>query len=304
MYRKNAECIKTFQTWSGLKKHLNVCLKNVSEFISEENQEFRIDNNGSIANIDDEGDTQPEILCNRIPVIYSNPDLSSEESELNENIKSAIQEQTPDFHSRFVEQMQSYALKVENLAVAQNVKDCVFNLTEDLLKNVLEFNCASLKQNLNSLDGRVSEVLNIAQYDVLNEMHKYNTVYKRNKLCEENEFYVKPEEKAIGTHWETRGDPQTKKSYPHHTQSILQYVPITKTLKSLFQQRGFKKAYFDYNSESTGNKHKCTQDNFKDFCCGNVYKRNSMFKKYPDSLQLQIFNDGFEMCDALKSKTN
>lgn len=81
-------------------------------------------------------------------------------------------------------------------------------------------------------------------------------------------------------------------------------MPITKTLKSLFRQDHFKKLYFDYNAESTGSKHKCTHDNFEDFCCGHVYKKIDLFKQHPESIQLQLFNDGFEMCDALKSKSN
>lgn len=76
-------------------------------------------------------------------------------------------------------------------------------------------------------------------------------------------------------------------------------MPITETLKSLFRQKHFKKLYCDFNTISGGNKHECIPGNYKDFCCGEV-----LFENHPDSLQIQIFTDGFEMCDPLKSKTN
>lgn len=306
---KNANCAKTFQTWNGLKKHLQTCVKSVNEFTSNENQDFCTDDNCSDTNSYNETVTQRNILASKIPVTYKNDsnnifDSECEEIDPTENNETIKTGDEPNFHSRMVEQIQCFAYKVESFGVAQNVKDNVFNLAENLLKDVYEFICASVNHNKNSHDNDIPEILNVAQYDVLNEIRKYNTVFKRNKLCEENELYVKPEEKAIGTHWESRKDRQTKKSYPVHVQSILQYVPITQTLKSLFQQKHFKKLYFEYNANSSGNKHKCDDDNYKDFCCGHVYKRNRLFKEHPESIQLQIFNDGFEMCDALKSKSN
>lgn len=68
----------------------------------------------------------------------------------------------------------------------------------------------------------------------------------------------------------------------------------------MFRQKEFKKLYFDYNTEPIRSKHVCTEDNFGDFCCG---QNNRLFKNHPESVQIQIFNDGFEMCHALKSKT-
>lgn len=305
---KNAKCAKTFQTWSGLKNHLKTCVKSVNEFTSDENQDFGTDDNGSISY--DETITRSNILPSKISVIYKNDDNNNifdsecEEIEPTESKKTIKTRDETNFHSQMVEQIQCFASRVESFGVAQNVKDSIFELTENLLKDVYEFNCASVNHNKNPHDNGIAEILNVAQNDVLNEIQKYNTVYKRNKICEENELYVKPEEKAIGTHWESRKDRQTKKSYPVHVQSILQYVPITKTLKSLFQQKHFRKLYYEYNAEAFGNKHKCDDHNYKDFCCGHVYKRNRLFKEHPESIQLQIFNDGFEMCDALKSKSN
>lgn len=80
-------------------------------------------------------------------------------------------------------------------------------------------------------------------------------------------------------------------------------MPITETLKTLMRQEHSKKLYLDYNAERTGSKHTCTEANFKDFCCGHVYKNNRLFKEHPESIQIQLFNDGFEMCESLKSKS-
>lgn len=38
------------------------------------------------------------------------------------------------------------------------------------------------------------------------------------------------------------------------------------------------------------------------FCCGATYKDNNLFSRYPNSIQLQIYNDDFELCNPLGSK--
>lgn len=301
----NLKCSKTFQTWSGLKKHMKTCSSIANEGELNDDRNCELIDNCTHANISDEDDTRH---TSKIPVSFDNNfnniEVESMNSGYSDNTRPMIEEDELDYHSRMVDYFRGFAFQVESLSVAQNVKDCIFKFSKELLKQSYEFSCASIKQVMNTTNDHISEVLQVSQYEILNEIEKYDSTYKRNKLCKENRFYVKPEEKAIGTHWETKRDPKTQKKYPVHKQSILQYVPITETLKSLFRQDHFKKLYFDYNAEMTGSKHKCTQGNFKDYCCGEVYKNNRLFAEYPESIQLQIFNDGFEMCDALKSKSN
>lgn len=175
-------------------------------------------------------------------------------------------------------------------------------MIDELLGETHAFNYNSLKNT--SCSETVLEVLNAAHKEVVSEIRKYDTEHKRNKIYEANDLYVKSNELAIGTHWEMKRDKNSQKAYPNHVQSAFHYVSITETLKSLFHRKDFRKLYFDYNNITTGKKHRCTEGTFIDFCCGKIYKSNDLFKDHPESIQIQIFTDGFEICNGLKSKTN
>lgn len=191
---KNSGCTKSYQTWRGLKKHINTCIKSVAEYSGEENA-------AHMDILNDDADTQNNIcsvqMCSEIPIIYDNNNNNNNKSngiEHTEVTKFINEVGKLDFHAHMVEHLRGFALKVENLATAQNVKDCVFTMAKDLLEEAYMFSCASIRKFVNSPDEHISEILKVAQYEVLNEIQKYDTVYKRNKLCEENELYVKPEE--------------------------------------------------------------------------------------------------------------
>lgn len=290
-------CKKKFQTWSGLKKHVLSCFIEADKNIKHE-----------INNLDLETCTIPDakvgsgvekkyILSNKIPIVYN------ASTERVKDTKKLITENTKEtFNSRMNASVQRIAEKIENFQVAHNVKNNIFGLVEDLLSEPYVFNYNSIKSTTTA-DAIVFEVLEKAYDCVLNEVKKYNTFYKRNKISEENTMYVKPAEMAIGTHWETKRDTTLHKMFPVHEQSLFQYVSITKTLSSLFLRDYFKRLYFDYNSASTS-KHNCTEGVYKDFCCGEVYKKNQLFRHHPESIQIQLFTDGFEMSDVLKSKAN
>lgn len=287
------KCEKTFQTWSGFYKHVKTCIAN-------EHQETVVGNHNS------ENDTQQQCdSSDKIPIYHQNSNHKHDNSFGNEKCENIeIFDHYQGYHSRMVQYFRKFSLEIESLPVAQNVKDCIFNLTKDVLNEYYEYNCGAISECKNLSDEQAVEVLKDAQYQFVSEIRKYDTTFKRNKLCEENSLHVKPEEKAIGTHWETKKDRKTQKKYPVHVQSILQYVPITETLKSLFQRDYFRKLYFDYNDDTTGNKHKCVPGVYTDYCCGEIYKNIRLFAEHPESIQIQIFTDGFEMCDGLKSKAS
>lgn len=74
-------------------------------------------------------------------------------------------------------------------------------------------------------------------------------------------------------------------------------------MKSLFARPYFRETYINYNSDTPkSTKHTCSAGKYLDYCCGSIHKENKLFKKYPNSLQLQLFVDGFEPCDGLKPK--
>lgn len=71
-------------------------------------------------------------------------------------------------------------------------------------------------------------------------------------------------------------------------------------LRAVFEDDNFRKEYFDYNLDT---KHCCTPGVYKDFCCGEMFKKNPLFIEQPYAIQIQIFLDAFETCNPLKSKT-
>lgn len=291
---KNTACTQTYQTWSGFKKHIKTCIKKVAENSSccQNNEKpIPIENySNNLAN-------------HKIQICFDHNNTERTDDIQYDEIEKGEKEEAY-FYSRMIKQSESFAHQVDLLPVAQNVKNRVFELAKNMLIVMNEFQRASINEFVDSSDDNILEVLDVAHNAFLDEIRKYDDVYKRNKICVGNELYVQPIEKTIGTHWETKRNIKTQKKIPLHTQSVLQYVPITETLKSLFRQKNVKKLYCDYNAISGGSKHNCIPGNYKDFCCGEVYRENALFKNHPDSLQIQIFTDGFEMCDPLKSKTN
>lgn len=128
------------------------------------------------------------------------------------------------------------------------------------------FNCDSVQRNNN--DDIVNSLVGTRNF-VLNKLHEFDTQYKRQKIVKNSDDHLKSREICIGT------------------------------LRKIFSIEHVKKLYLDYNLNQ---KHKCIPGTYTDFCCGQKYKANKLFADFPESLQLQLFVDGFEVCDGLKSK--
>lgn len=75
-------------------------------------------------------------------------------------------------------------------------------------------------------------------------------------------------------------------------------MPIIATLHSLFQNDEFRHLYFEYNTQ----KHVCVEGRYRNFCCGEVYKKSEIFNSDPYTLQIEIFTDDFDPCSPIKSK--
>lgn len=142
------------------------------------------------------------------------------------------------------------------------------------------------------------QILTMTKHLVQAEFSLFNTAYKVNKTINENEFYVHPEEKALGTRYEQKRDRQTKLIMPRVIQSTAFYVPIVRTIQSLFTNAEFRKIYFEYNSV----KDNCANDKIHSFNCGTVFKSNELFSKEQYALQIQLLTDDFELCNPLQSK--
>lgn len=94
-------------------------------------------------------------------------------------------------------------------------------------------------------------------------------------------------------------DKEHNMKLPQQIRPTFQHFNIQDTLQKLFALQHVKKLYFDYNINM---KHQCVPGAYTDFCCGQKYRDSSLFSEFPESLQLQLFVDAFEVCDGLKSK--
>lgn len=151
-----------------------------------------------------------------------------------------------------------------------------------------------------------SDILNNCTQFVTDVLAKQSTKYKRTKTARNNEFYVPPQERAIGTRWEVLRNKNSKLAVPQLIQSKFQYVSIIDTLKALFSNDKFSQTYFGYNTGKSFNDHDCVDGVFKNICCGSAYKKNQLFYTEPTALKLMIASDDFGICNPLgpKSTTN
>lgn len=129
-------------------------------------------------------------------------------------------------------------------------------------------------------------------------IEKHDSSYKRDKICQKNPLFVQNEEKGIGMKWVSKPDPIANMARHSFKQTTFQYVPILSTLRSLFLQKEFEKMYFEYNSS-----HVCSPHKYEKFCCSSIYKKSNFFKDNLCAIQLTIFFDDFDSCQAQKSKS-
>lgn len=173
----------------------------------------------------------------------------------------------------------------------------VFDSTKKLVEKIHHF----VHDIINTQKCHPLEAVDASFKLVRNEIAKLDSSYKRQKFFQKDPRYIKPVSVAIGTHWETHRDKNFKIKLPAHVQSKFSYISPLEKLKSLFSDMDFYDLYFDFNKNK---KHMCTEHVYKDYCCGSVFKKNNLFNSYPDSLQLQFYIDGVELCDAAKTKKN
>lgn len=183
----------------------------------------------------------------------------------------------------------------------------IFSQTMDLLMNLktVTLDCMN--------DGNKftpKEALELTTNMAWEHIQKYNSTYKRNKMIQSSLSFVEPQEKSVGTRWELIKRKNKKGRIvriPRLIQCTLQYVPILNTLTSLFAQQEFREIYFDYNrwiNNSTTPDTECFDKIYRCFNSGSTFGSNQLFQKEPNSIQIQLSQDDFEICNELQSKSN
>lgn len=191
--------------------------------------------------------------------------------------------------------------EISNFNIKHAYIDRIFDLCQDLLKKV---NSLSICFLANSKNTDPTDSLNMSLGFVQSKIENHRTKYKRHEALKENPLYVSPVETAVGTRWEMTENPTTNVASPHLIQSSMQVVSIRETLTALFKRKDFRDAYFLQNNNQTDGDGASAEYEFNHFVSGETFKNNELFRSNPNSIQIHIATDGFEICDPLKSKAN
>lgn len=190
-----------------------------------------------------------------------------------------------EFFSKFSKQ-----IVLMNLNLKQ--KDQIIKLSSEMLTSMHEFQKSLVKQKTNT-----EKVFDNTFIFAIGKLNEIDTQIKRNKIMERSSSYVEPIEMSSGFKYTNVMDKDSGKIVRTTEQCTFQFVSLMKTLTSLFSKEEFERIYINYNST-----HQCKDNIYERFCCGSVYQNSSFFKEYPMAIQVKIFVDDFEPCNALKSK--
>lgn len=182
------------------------------------------------------------------------------------------------------------------LKMNQTQTNAVYEICISLVKNINEFNCF-LIDSANGMDP--IQALQASELFICNKLNECSTRWKRKKKLQTDDLYVPPKEHSIGIRWNMSKHNAMTPMIPRLIPNKYECISITDTIISLFRREDFRQEYFMHNES---NQESCEKEVYTSFCSGKVFKSNELFRHYPDSLQIVIATDDFEVCNALGSK--
>lgn len=184
--------------------------------------------------------------------------------------------------------------EITKMGLNHNKANKIFQLTGDLLLQFKLFSCRLIEDE-NGMSA--VEALDAATTFVSGKVSEYQSSYKRKKKNTQNECYVASHEMALGLRWDLVREHKTLSSSLRLLQCKMQYIPMIESISALFKRKDFRDAYFEYNSQSNQN-----MDVYSTFSSGKIFQNNELFRAHPNSLQIQIATDDFEVANPLGSK--
>lgn len=172
----------------------------------------------------------------------------------------------------------------------------MFEIFMSLVKNINAFNRYLVRVE-NGMDA--VESLELSTMFVCQQLKEGATRYKRKQHIQSKDTYVAPEELTLGVRWETAKKNVAAAMVHTLVPCKFQYISIIKTIISLFQRDDFRNAYFTHNNVLNESE---SSNAYSSFRSGNVFKSNPLYKKHPNSLQIEIATDDFEICNQSGSK--
>lgn len=275
------KCGKKYATFRGLRSHFGNCIgmKTIDTSISTENV-----NEVNIRPVE----VGEEIYVN----LNSSKDKSITEAH------SSIEHKFEDAYDKLNACVDNLTGTINKFNFKHSETDYVYQLISDLISEMIRVLIDALKTE-NTDKSLLFKSISVF---ISEKLGRFKSKHRRHKQCESNAFYVAPEERAIGTRFEMRAD-KNQTALPTLLQNSVQYIPVTKTLVSLFKSKHFRKMYFEYNGNGTNSRHTCIPGEYRDFCCGKIYQNTELFQTNPESLQIHLYTDDFEIL-PLKSKAS
>lgn len=181
--------------------------------------------------------------------------------------------------------------QINSFQLTHKTTDDIFNVISELVKKHTEL-CVNLLRKQNNC--QVESILELGKHACA-EFEKYNSAYKRLKQYKSDPLYVEPQEMGWGMKWDYKYDANAESQQHFLSQTTFMYVPIIKSLKSLFSNEQFKELYFS-------NPHKCTEGIYEKFCCGSVFKNSRFYQENPNAIRLKLSIDDFVVVNGMKSK--
>lgn len=191
---------------------------------------------------------------------------------------------------QYFEQFIKNILKL-NITIAQ--RDQIVKLCIQMLTEVNSCNKSVL------MDSELKRVCDTVYTHAADHIRSIDSRFKREKVMKQLKLFVEPTAMSSGFEFVTKIDINTGKPIRSTVQRTFQYVSVIKTLTALFGDDKFEQIYLNFN---TTNDHICQEGVFKRFCCGEVFRKSDFFKSNPMAIQIKLFVDDVEPCNALKSK--
>lgn len=260
-----------------------------------ENQFYVANLNAKVNRIGD--DTIFNYVQKESNTAMENPIVVSTKPKYVENDNEQMKFSTNKHVDEMNDFLNKFILTISDLKLTKSATDTIFKTICEFVEKLHILNCDSITRHHND---DIVNVLVGTKSLVLNKLHEFDSQYKRRQnVVNLSDDHLMLREVAIGTKMKMKNDKENSVKLPVQIRPTFQYFQILDTLKTIFSIDRIKQLYFDYN---LNRKHQCVPGAYTDYCCGQKFKENLLFAEFPESLQLQLFVDAFEVCDGLKSK--
>lgn len=317
-------CNAVFYTFDQLKKHLKKCVNTTAK---------PFENEGFTASVESVDNEFKVFFINGVRIIQlnfvsflfkalnieynlnngdSNFTLTSTANDINENESTTapkLLEQTEVSRNnaecqplesecseyKMKEFLNSFNDKLCGLALNHSQTTEIFSLCADLVNNMYKFNRnLILENNLDALSA-----LELSTKFVSCKLDELSTRHKRDRQLKSKKLFVTPQELAVGLRYNVSKSNFSDIAVPRLIQCKFHYISITQSIISLFQREDFRKAYFEFNDISN---RESKENVYVDFSSGTRFKNSELFANHPESLQIELATDDFDLCNAIGSK--